>query len=152
MGAQARQLGVVLVAAGLVGLVACSGGGSSGAARAATSPAPAATSGPGAPEEQRTSASAVASGLRKIQDVAGQIAATAGSDKAKATELADQIEPNWMPIEGTVKANDQDAYLAFEDAFTVLEDAAKNGDGAAAGKGSANVSATAQRYLAKYPG
>lgn len=141
MASQVKRLLVVLVAAGAVALTGCGG-----------SKSDTTTAAPPVPEEQRTTPAAVATGLRNIEGIAGQIAAAAGTDKVKATELAEQIEPQWQPVEGTVKANDQDAYLAFEDSFAVLEGAAEKGDGAAAAKGSDAVSSTAQRYLAKYPG
>jgi hypothetical protein len=80
------------------------------------------------------------------------IAASAGSDKAKAASLDSQIEPAWKPIEDTVKANDQNTYLTMEDNFAVLEKAADDGDGAAAAKGSAAISSAVQDYLAKYSG
>lgn len=145
MSGQVKRLVMVLVAAASVALTGCAGGGPSG-------PAVGASSAASAPEEQRTTPAVVATGLRNIQRIAGQIAAAAGTDRAKATGLAEQIEPQWQPVEGTVKANDQDAYLAFEDAFAVLEGAADKGDAPAAAKGSEAVSSAAQRYLATYPG
>jgi hypothetical protein len=91
-------------------------------------------------------------GLRKIDQLAKDIAASAGTDKTKATSLDSQIEPTWKPIEDTVKANDQNTYLAMEDNFAVLEKAADDGDAAAATKGSAAISSAVQAYLAKYSG
>src|SRR5262249_36993935 len=127
-----------LVVAACVALAGCasgqSGGDSPTPSPSASSMSSATDATSGAPEDQRTSAAAVAAGLRNIQVIAGQIARTAASDKGKAMELSAQIEPRWQPIEGTVKANDQDAYLAFEDAFALLEIAAKDGDGAKAAK------------------
>jgi hypothetical protein len=94
----------------------------------------------------------VATGLRKIDQLAKEIAGSAGSDKARAASLDGEIEPTWKPIEGTVKQNDQNTYLAMEDSFAVLEKAADDGDAAAAAKGSAAVSSAVQAYLAKYSG
>jgi hypothetical protein len=90
--------------------------------------------------------------LRKIDQLAKEIAESAGTDKAKAASLDGEIEPAWKPIEDTVKHNDQNTYLAMEDSFAVLEKAADDGDGAAAAKGSAAVSSAVQAYLAKYSG
>src|SRR6266508_1393667 len=70
---------------------------------------------------------------------------------AEARALIDQIEPTWQPIEGTIKANDQDAYLAMEDSFALLEKAA-DGDAGSAAKGAGTVAATVAAYLAKYRG
>lgn len=131
----------ILVSVAVVALTGCGGPGS----------APDPQVGP-APEAQRTSAAAVATGLTNIQAITNQIASTTGTDNPKAGELAEQIEPQWSPIEGTVKANDPDAYIAFEDAFAVLEDAVKKGDAASATKGSESATASARAYLAKYPG
>jgi hypothetical protein len=94
----------------------------------------------------------VATGLQNIDQIAKQIAASAGTDKAKAASLDGQIEPTWSTIEDVVKQNDSNTYLAMEDSFAVLEKAADDGDAAAAEKGSAAVSSAVQAYLAKYPG
>jgi len=105
-----------------------------------------------APEDKRTSAAAVAVGLHQIDAIAKQIAAAAGTDQAKAKQLDAQIEPAWQRIEGTVKANDKDAYLTFEDSFALLHKAAKDNDGALGQQGSAAVSKAVADYLAKFPG
>jgi len=105
-----------------------------------------------APEDQLTTPAAVTSGMRTIDRLAKEIAASAGTDRARAKDLADQIEPAWRPIEGTVKRNDQDTYLAMEDSFAVLERSADDGDAAAAAKGAKSVSTTVQEYLSRYPG
>jgi hypothetical protein len=94
----------------------------------------------------------VATGLQNIDQIAKQIAASAGTDKAKAASLDGQIEPTWSTIEDVVKQNDPNTYLAMEDSFAVLEKAAGDGDAAAAEKGSTAVSSAVQAYLAKYPG
>jgi hypothetical protein len=140
-----RGWAAVAVAIGMTALAGCSGTGSSTAQPgAATAPA-------AAPEGNRASAGEVATGLKKIDQIARDMAA-AGSDKARATELDGQIEPQWAAVEGTVKSNDAATYEAFEDTFAVLEKAAEDGDAAAAAKGSGTVSATVAGYLAKYPG
>lgn len=143
-----RTWGLVLVAIGTVGLVGCS---SDTPAPSAT-PTPTSVSPSGSPEDQRTTAAAVAAGMRTIEQIAKDVAAAAGTDQARATSLTEQIEPAWQPIEGTVKQNDQDTYLAMEDGFAVLENAAETGDAAGAANGAATISRTVQSYLAKYPG
>ncbi|MBV8992127.1 MAG: hypothetical protein JO287_00150 [Pseudonocardiales bacterium] len=131
---------------GAVGLAGCSSGGD-------TSVAPAEpTTVSAAPEAHPANAAEVATGLRKIDQIARQVAESAGTDKAKAASLDSQIEPTWKTIEDTVKQNDQNTYLAMEDNFAVLEQAADDGDAAAAAKGSAGVSSAVQAYLAKYSG
>lgn len=103
-----------------------------------------------APEQVTTSPLAVKTGLMSLSKIAADIDATHG-DKVEGAKLDAGIEPIWATIEGTVKGNDQDAYLAFEDAFALLEDATKTGDAAKATRGAAAVSAAAGAYLAKYP-
>jgi hypothetical protein len=90
--------------------------------------------------------------MRRIDQIAQEIAGSAGTDKARAASLAEQIEPAWRPIEGTVRSNDRDAYITMEDNFAVLDKAAEAGDAAGAAKGAAAISTTVQTYLAKYPG
>lgn len=141
-----RSWSLMLMVVGIVGLAGCSSGGD-------TSVAPTApTSAPAAPGAQPATAAEVATGLRKIDQIARQIAESAGTDKAKAASLDGQIEPAWKPIEDTVKQNDENTYLAMEDSFAVLEKAADDGDATAATKGSAAVSSAVQAYLAKYSG
>jgi hypothetical protein len=139
------MLMLVGLTAGVVGLAGCSHGGTSGAPTAPSSSAEAS-------QAQPASAADVAAGLRKIDQLAKQIATSAGTDKARAGSLDSQIEPTWKPIEDTVKANDQNTYLTMEDNFAVLEKAADDGDAAAAAKGSAAISSAVQAYLAKYSG
>jgi hypothetical protein len=141
-----RGWSLMLMVVGVVGLTSCSSGGD-------TAPEPAApTSTAQAPEGQPATAAEVATGLQKIDQLAKEIADSAGSDKARAASLDGEIEPTWKPIEDTVKQNDQNTYLAMEDSFAVLEKAADDGDAAAAAKGSAAVSSAVQAYLAKYSG
>jgi hypothetical protein len=136
-----RFLQIVLVVVGAVVLVGACGGGDGESTSATT-----------APEERRTTPAEVATGLKKIDATASAIAAAAGTDKAKAQQLVQELEPAWKPVEGTVKANDQDTYIAFEDAFALLSKAAKDGDAAKASTASSSVSKATAAYLAKHPG
>jgi hypothetical protein len=145
-----RTASLVLVVISVVGLAACSSGG--GTSAAPTSAAPTSATSAAAAPEQPAPAADVAMGLRKIDQIAKQIAETAGTDKARAVSLDGQIEPIWKQIEDTVKQNDQDTYLAMEDNFAVLEKAADEGNAAEAAKGSAGVTSAVQPYLAKYSG
>jgi hypothetical protein len=136
---------VMLVIVGAVVVASCSRGGGTPAESAA--PASALV----APAQPATAAE-VAVGMRKIEQIAKEIAGSAGTDKARAVTLDGQIEPTWKPIEDTVKGNDQNTYLAMEDSFAALEKAAGSGDAAAAAKDSAAISSAVQAYLAKYAG
>ena len=140
-----RIASLVLVVISVVGLAACSSGGG-------TSTAPTSATSAAAAPEQPAPAADVAMGLRKIDQIAKQIAEAAGTDKARAVSLDGQIEPIWKQIEDTVKQNDQDTYLAMEDNFAVLEKAADEGNAAEAAKGSAGITSAVQPYLAKYSG
>jgi hypothetical protein len=105
-----------------------------------------------APEEHRASAAEVTAGLKRLDGLAQQVAGLVGTDQAKAVEVHKQIEPQWEQVEGTIKANDQNAYLSFEDSLAVLGSAVRGGDAAGAAKGAADVSAAVARYLTAYPG
>ena len=133
---------LMLVLTGLVGLVGCS-----------TSKEPAAsTPAPESPAAAPVTPADVAAGMRKIDETAKEMAASAGTDKARASSLYGLIEPTWFPIENTVKQHDQNTYLVMEDNFAVLENAANGGDAAAARKGATAISSAVQGYLAKNPG
>jgi major membrane immunogen (membrane-anchored lipoprotein) len=105
-----------------------------------------------APEDVKAPASEVAAGLKQIQTITAQTAQAVGSDQAKAADLNEQIEPVWQHIEGTVKSNDAESYITFEDAFAALGKAVDSGDTAKAQEQATAVAAAVATYLAKYPG
>src|SRR5437660_756008 len=121
------MVGVVRLVSVVVGLSLLGTACSSDSKKSDTSAGAAPTSSSPAPEDRRSPAADVATGL-------------------------DQIDSVWMTIEGTVKANDPDSYIAFEDAFALLEQGADQGDAAKAQQGAQSVSSTVAAYLAKYPG
>lgn len=133
---------LILVMAGLVSLVGCS---TSGKPAESTPPAD-------VPAAATATAADVASGMRKIDQTAKEIAVSAGTDKARASSLYGLINPTWFPIEDTVKQHDQNTYLVMEDNFAVLEKATNTGDGPAASKGATAISSAVQGYLVKNPG
>ena len=104
------------------------------------------------PEEHQAPASEVTAGLHSIETIAADVASQAGTDKKKAVTTDEGIEPVWAKVEGTVKTNDQDAYISFEDSFATLKGAAEAGDAAKAKAASEEVAKTVADYLAKYPG
>lgn len=138
-----RSAILMLVVISVMGLAGCSSDGDTSAAT--TSPTSAAP-------QQSVTAVEVATNLRKIEQIAQQIAQSAGTNKATAVSLDAQLEPLWKPIEDTVKLKDQDTYLTVEDNFAVLHKAAEEGNAAAATKGSAGITSAVQPYLAKYSG
>ena len=138
-----RSASLMLVAISVVALPSCSSGGGTSAARRLRR-LPHWRSG----RRRRR----IATNMRKIEQIAQQVSHLAGTNKAKAVSLDAQIEPLWRPIEATVRLNDQDTYLALEDGFAALEQAANEGNAAVAAKGSAGITSTVQAYLAKYSG
>ena len=83
--------------------------------------------------------------MNAINALAAQIAA---APAAQGKTLSEGIEPLWMPIEGTVQANSQATYDAYEGAFTLLE----SGDVTKAQAGAKAVNVATKAYLLKYPG
>jgi hypothetical protein len=104
------------------------------------------------PEDHRASAAEVTAGLGKINSIAGQVGLAASADAKAAKDLNDGIEPAWQAVEGTVRANDKDLYIRFEDDFAALTKAAAAGDGPKAQQASADVADAVKAYLAKFPG
>lgn len=105
-----------------------------------------------APEDLRASDADVAAGLKDIKTFVQDIASYVTSDHQRAADQEERIEPTWARIEGTIKANTQEAYLTFEDQFAVLANAVTNSDKTRADTASALVVKTADDYLAEHPG
>jgi hypothetical protein len=105
-----------------------------------------------APEDLRASDADVAAGLADIKSIATRAAGAVEAGSPDATSLNDTIEAAWKPIEGTIKANDADAYIAFEDNFAVLGNAVDDEDATKAGDAAEIINTTADKYLAEHPG
>jgi len=82
--------------------------------------------------------------MAKITALATKIAL---APAAQGKTLSEGIEPLWMPIEGTVQANSQATYDAYEGAFTLLE----SGDVTKAQQGAKDVATATKAYLAQFP-
>ena len=130
------------VAATAVGLALFAGACSSNDKSTATQSSTASAS--QAPEDVKAPAAEVTAGLHQIQDITGQVAQAVGSDKATASDLNEQIEPVWEKIEGTVKSNDSEAYITFEDSFAALGKAVDSGDSAKAQEAATTVASDCQ--------
>ncbi len=104
------------------------------------------------PHELRASAADVASGLGKLDALVNQIGMAASADAKGAKDRVKEIEELWEPIEGTIRQNDKDAYIRFEDDFAAIEKAIDDGDAAKAQASTADVSEAVKAYLAKFPG
>ena len=137
-----RTAAVVLALA--FGGVACNSGGASKDKEAKESTT--------APEEHQAPAAEVTAGLATINSTAAQIALATGADAKAAKELNDSIEPAWEKIEGTVRSNDADLYIRFEDDFAALGKAVGAGDAAKAHSSSADIAEAVKAYQAKFPG
>lgn len=102
------------------------------------------------PEQHQADQATVAAGLGKMVAtavaVSGSVAAGTTVDDAGA-----RLEADWALVEGTVKTNAADTYIAIEDAIATLDSAGKSGDTAGAAKGSAGLSTAVTAYLAKFP-
>src|SRR2546423_7495640 len=95
-------------------------------------------------------AAAVAQGLKGVLHAAEEVAEYAGKDKAKAQKEWDEAHETWEGIENTVRANDKDAYIEFEDALDALKAAAQAGDAKKAEQASGALAKASQAYLAKF--
>ncbi|HVW34821.1 MAG TPA: hypothetical protein VHL53_19970, partial [Acidimicrobiia bacterium] len=105
-----------------------------------------------APEEHQAPAAEVTAGLTTINSTAAQIALATGADSRSAKELNDSIEPAWEKIEGTIRSNDADLYIRFEDDFAALGKAVSAGDSAKAQSTAADIADAVKAYQAKFPG
>lgn len=101
--------------------------------------------------EAGVSPAQVAEGLKTIQIIAGDVAESAGTNKAKAELIAEGIEPVWSKVEDTIKAKDKDAYVAFEEGIETLAVAAKAGDAKQASAAADAVNSAVKAYVAKFP-
>lgn len=105
-----------------------------------------------APEDVHAPDSEVADGLGKIKGIVDEIGTSVSSDNKHAQDLQGEIEPIWESIEGTIKSNDSNVYLTFEDQFAVIGKAVEQKDESAAKTAAALVDKTADTYLAAHPG
>ena len=75
------------------------------------------------------------------------------ADPVSATDEAlDEVEETWESFEDTVKEEDSDAHQASEDALDRFIEAGEDGNAVAMGEATAEMSATADAYLAAHPG
>ena len=102
------------------------------------------------PEEHLADDATVTAGLGRMVTTAGKVATTVAGG-TKVSDAGDQLETDWSQVEGTVKANEPDTYLAIEDAITALDTAAADGDATATAKASTDLSTAIATYLTKHP-
>ena len=149
-----RLIAVVAVPVTLLSLSSCSDDDAAETTVTATgeTTAPTGATDTVAPEDVQAPAAEVTVGLGKIAKIAAEIAAAVPTDKDRAQELVETIEPVWATVEGTVKTNDEDVYITFEDTFALLKAAAADGDAAKAAQGATDTAEAVAAYLARFPG
>ena len=75
------------------------------------------------------------------------------ADPVSATDEAlDEVEETWESFEDAVKEEDSDAHEASEEALDRFLEAGEDGNAVAMGEATAEMSATAESYLAAHPG
>ena len=92
--------------------------------------------------------SQVTQGLAATQQLLADIESGKVADKTRAL---DAIEAGWASYEGTIKKNEVDLYLDFEDALAAFQKAVKAGNSADTTTAKTRFAAAAQTYLAKHP-
>jgi hypothetical protein len=132
-----RHAALAAVTIATTGLAACGGSDEKTSPAGADAPPP---------ESRIAPAAEVSIGLKRLTRVADDVAGA--HDPAQAKTAAALLEPIWMRIEGTVRRNDPDAYIGFEDNLALLQ----SGDTAKAKDGARKMSAAVSAYLSKYPG
>jgi hypothetical protein len=92
----------------------------------------------------------VTAGLAELQQMGVGVTAaiTAGTD---ASADVDEMFEKWESIEGTIKQNEVEMYLTFEDSLANIRKANKDKDAAASTQAVQTFDETAAAYLAKHP-
>jgi hypothetical protein len=90
----------------------------------------------------------VTQGLAATQQLMADIESGKQTDKTKGF---DAVEASWASYEGTIKQNEVNLYLEFEDALAAYQKALKANNSADAKTASTKFATTAQSYLAKHP-
>jgi hypothetical protein len=102
-----------------------------------------------ATESDEAQPAAVAAGYADLLAAMTELSA----DPVSATEDAlDEVEETWESFEDAVKEVDSDAHEASEEALDRFLDAGEDGNAVAMGEATAELSATAEAYLAANPG
>lgn len=144
-----RRVICSVVVAATVGLSAC---GSDDASSADT--ATSATEGATEDEDEATDYPIVPDAV-VTAGLAGTITALTTMSAAPATatpEALDAVFTDWSSYEGTVRENDVNTYLTFEDSLGAFKKAAEAGDQAAMNAALADFTTASSTYLAAYPG
>lgn len=131
-------------AAALVALLTLTACGSDSDADSSTDPA--VTS----PEDHIADDAAVTAGLGRMARTAATIASTVAAG-TKVEDAQDQLEVDWQQVEGTVRQNEPDMYLEFEEDLGAIDKAAAAADATATAESIADLATVTASYLAKHP-
>ena len=101
------------------------------------------------PEEHRATDAEVTAGLKALSPLEDAAIAAIGSAGADAKYEA--VFEQWEAVEGTVKANDADLYLSFEDELSNLKSAIAGQDSAKAQAAKTELAALTSQYLSAHP-
>ena len=99
--------------------------------------------------ELTVSENTVAEGLKTIERAASEIAEFAGEDHERAQAELTAIQPVWSLIEHTLRANDNEAYVAIEHALEGLESATNADDAEQADSALKALGEASKSYSAK---
>lgn len=91
----------------------------------------------------------VTQGLAATQQLLADIESGKSTDKDKAL---DAVEASWASYEGTIRKNEVEIYLAFEDALAAMQKAVKDNNSADITAAKTKFATSAQTYLAKHSG
>ena len=80
------------------------------------------------------------------------LTALAAAPETATSEAVLEVFEQWGNYEGTIKQNQPDAYLTFEDALGAFKKSAENGDAVGMQAAITDFSTMATQYLADYPG
>ncbi len=140
-----RPLAVLVAGAALsVFVSAC--GDDSGSSTADSTESSSGTS----PEDVIAPDSAVTAGLNQSITDMNALADGVANGTATATQF-EEVHEGWESIEGTVKKNDAEGYLALEDALASMQKAITDKDAAAAKQAASDFESAANVYLAEHP-
>jgi hypothetical protein len=102
------------------------------------------------PEDHIADDATVTAGLDRMGRTAAEIQAKVGLG-TEIDDAQDQLEVDWQQIEGTVRQNEPDMYLEFEEDLGAIGKAAADADAAATGKSIGDLATVTASYLVKHP-
>lgn len=103
------------------------------------------------PEERIVPDSQVTAGIATLEEQAGRVESLVATDPAAAEKVAADAQEHWLTFEGTVKKNETDMYLRFEDALSDLNLGAQKGSVEQVKRGATDLRQVAADYLAARP-